>query len=162
LDPAHLPRTRLADRWLAVACAAFLVWRAGAALHRFAGEITIPLGTHRQALVWSEAERIDALFARLDRGQGFPDGYMQELYRALLRLPPETRAWTALAPADPRFRISIWLNPLIYPRTLTRVPVGGNPRPTEGAAILAFESAPLPGSEHFERVAAGPDWALWR
>jgi hypothetical protein len=162
LAPAHPLRPRLADCWLAVACAAFLVWRVGASLGAFSREITIPLGTHAQALTWSEAERIDAILASFGRGQGLPDGYVRDIYRALLELPPETRVYTALATADPRFRFSIWLNPLIYPRTLTRVPPGGKPRPTEGNAILAFQSAPLPGSERFEKVAAGPDWALWR
>lgn len=158
--PAPAPPRPSVARGMALACIVFLVWRAVSSVLLNAEEFERPLGTRRQALTWSEQQRIELVVSKVERQAKLANGYLSAILAALDALPPEARVWLYAGKNDTRRRALVRLQHLWYPRSVKPVeslPSTGGPG---GSFLLVFGPIPAELAPRTKVVASGADWSL--
>lgn len=145
---------------------AFVVWRGGLAIAACGRELaSIRDGSLRNALTWSEEERIRSTLAARDVRVGLPRGMQYELYRAVMDHVEPEGLIHALAEPGRGKNVLAPLHFLVFPRIVIRLEELPRVDAPLGAHVYALDFGGAHEAElaaTCDVVARGASWSLWR
>ena len=151
-------------RVLAAALVGWLAWSGGASLYALAHELGTRTEGWRLAGRLTAEQRIARALWGWDEGGGRKPGYSLALVKALnLHVPPHETVWIVGIAGKKQGQALVPLPHLCFPRRFELALPKDSAQLDEKSCWLVLDAkAEARARETKTKLAAGPDWSLWR